>query len=144
MYREEDDPLAKLSDVDKSEDKGESLCQALAGLGWHCSQPATLVGMVAEGGVAEQAQRCSAALMNMVVLLDPFVGASRCEVLMTMWVWSETSGFHTSFLEMWPLGRLQVRPGLPQELDFDTEPGSADFQLACVGATPCWCDSAGG
>lgn len=84
LYREDDDPLAKLSEVDRSEEKDESLCQALAHLGRHCSEPAALLAWLQKEELPNK--RCCAALMKMAVLLDPYVGQNRCEVLMAILV----------------------------------------------------------
>jgi len=101
LYNDGDDPMGTLTNIDKSEAKDETLCDALADLGKHCSEPAALLAWLQKEELPNR--RCSAALMKMVLLLDPYIGPTRCEVLMSILAWAHAVEFPKHMPDLWGL-----------------------------------------
>lgn len=96
LYRRDSDPMAK---------------QAIGDLGKHCSDPSALLAWLQREELPNQ--RCCCALMKLVLCLDPYVGPSRCEVLMAILVWCHATDFPARHPELWQT----VRSKFDQVLD---------------------------
>lgn len=110
LYRRDSDPMAKIL-PDRRLPKDDALEQAIGDLGKHCSDPSALLAWLQREELPNQ--RCCCALMKLVLCLDPYVGPSRCEVLMAILVWCHATDFPARHPELWQT----VRSKFDQVLD---------------------------
>lgn len=110
LYRRDSDPFQKIM-PDRSLPKDDTLEEAIGNLGKHCADSSGLLAWLQREELPNQ--RCCCALAKVVLSLDPYVGPSRCEVLMSMLQWAYAVKFPEAHPELWQL----VRSRFDQTLD---------------------------